>query len=342
MAPLRFRLLHVFYVIALLGASLATCGIGGMVIAVIIGMWWYRQLRADPVTAARNSLRTLLWGFAIAACLTGLVLPLGLGSRSGVYVTLCRSNLKQIVVALHHYHDVYGSFPPAYVADDAGKPMHSWRVLILPFMEEQALYSRYRLDEPWNSPRNRLLLAQMPRAYQCPTHTDRRRPTTHTSYLAISGPEMAWNNAQARTLADFKDGIDETMLVLEGRPHQVLWTEPRDLTTTQAMQVLTSPPLKNDGHHADHEDRLFLRVWGRNSVMADGQTRLMAPNQPRERMARLLNISDGQSVTWQELNEHDDVPERLNRRLMFRLIVLALVIIAPWFWLRRNQSANGK
>ena len=66
----------------------------------------------------------------------------------------CQGRLRQIALALQCYHDVYKSFPPAYVADETGKPMHSWRVLILPFLEQKALYDQYRFDEPWDGPNN--------------------------------------------------------------------------------------------------------------------------------------------------------------------------------------------
>src|SRR5690606_28292508 len=61
----------------------------------------------------------------------------------------CQNNLRQVVLALHGYHVDHGCFPPAYVADAAGRPMHSWRVLVLPYLEEQDLYAAYNFAEPW-------------------------------------------------------------------------------------------------------------------------------------------------------------------------------------------------
>src|SRR3990172_9467251 len=70
--------------------------------------------------------------------------------------TACKNNLHQIEMALHYYHDKYHCFPPAYVADASGRPLHSWRVLLLPFLEQENLYRQYRFDEPWDGPHNRL------------------------------------------------------------------------------------------------------------------------------------------------------------------------------------------
>jgi uncharacterized protein DUF1559 len=68
-------------------------------------------------------------------------------------------------VAVATYHDTYGTLPPAYIADAEGKPLHSWRVLLLPFLEQRELYEQYDFDEPWDGPNNRKLLAQRPSVF---------------------------------------------------------------------------------------------------------------------------------------------------------------------------------
>src|SRR5262249_13538594 len=79
----------------------------------------------------------------------------------------CMGHLNQLHVAFHNYHDTYGCFPPAYVADANGKPIHSWRVLMLPFIDEVHLYEKYRFDEPWNGPNNRRLANQLNWRFHC-------------------------------------------------------------------------------------------------------------------------------------------------------------------------------
>ena len=81
---------------------------------------------------------------------------------------MCTNNLKHIGLALLNYNDIFGCFPPAYTTDANGKPMHSWRVLILPFIEQQTLYKRYRFDEPWDGPNNSLLAKEMPSVFPLP------------------------------------------------------------------------------------------------------------------------------------------------------------------------------
>src|SRR5262245_15742705 len=82
------------------------------------------------------------------------LLPIGRYSPEAARRMQCSNHLKQIGLALQNYHDTFGSFPPAYIADSKGQPIHSWRVLILPFIEQRQLYDKYRFDEPWDGPNN--------------------------------------------------------------------------------------------------------------------------------------------------------------------------------------------
>jgi hypothetical protein len=139
----------------------------------------------------------------------------------------CQGHCCQLAVALHNYHDHYGSFPPAYIADASGKPMHSWRVLLLPFIEKQALYQRYNFNEPWNGPNNRMLAAQMPETYGCPSA--RGRPVDETNYVVVVGPGTAWPGATTVSLSQVTDNEDQTLLFVEIRDSGISWMEPRDL-----------------------------------------------------------------------------------------------------------------
>src|SRR5690242_17032670 len=98
----------------------------------------------------------VIGGLFLLLCCTGvpfaLILPAVQQAREAARRSQCKNNLKQIGLALHNYHETYGGLPPAFVADDQGRPMHSWRVLILPFLGEQALYNEYNLSEPWDGP----------------------------------------------------------------------------------------------------------------------------------------------------------------------------------------------
>lgn len=140
--------------------------------------------------------------------------------------------MKQIVLALRNYHDKYGSFPPVYVADSEDRPMHSWRVLFLPFWgytKWNAIYERYRFDEPWNGPNNSLLHREMIEAYSCPSD-DGAYHSQSTSYLAISGPSTIWQHDASVRLEDITDQQATTLCLLEVANSGIHGMEPRDLT----------------------------------------------------------------------------------------------------------------
>src|SRR5262249_38134338 len=146
--------------------------------------------RSDVSSGRRSAwVAAMVTGFWILVC-AGVPLALGvaaiLQARDAARRIQCGNNLKQIGLALLNYESTYGTFPPAYIADESGKPMHSWRVLILPQLGEGALYEQYRFDEPWDGPSNRRLLSEMPAIYACRSHAG-RNPGTNTAYAAALG-----------------------------------------------------------------------------------------------------------------------------------------------------------
>lgn len=162
--------------------------------------------------------------------LLALLLPAVQAAREAARRAQCNNNLRQIGLAMQSYYDVNKEFPPAYIADANGKPMHSWRVLILPFMEHYDLYKRYRFDEPWDGPNNSRLAAEMPPAFRCPSD-----PSTGmtTDYVVITGPNTMFDADKSATMGSIKDGTSNTLMVVESANAGVNWMEPRDLDAGQ-------------------------------------------------------------------------------------------------------------
>lgn len=168
-----------------------------------------------------------------------LLMPFGGGSREAPRRSQCTNNLKQIGLALHYYHDVYGSFPPGYITDDEGRPIHSWRVLILPFLEQQPLYDRYRFDEPWDGPNNIKLVKEMPSVFRCPSEDTEDKACTN--YVAVIGPRTAWPGETPVRFSDIADGASNTWLVVEAANSGIAWSEPRDLHVLQMAPQINPP-----------------------------------------------------------------------------------------------------
>ena len=78
------------------------------------------------------------------------------------------NNLKQFALAMHNYHDTNGKFPAASSFDKDGKPLLSWRVHVLPYLEQAELYKQFHLDEPWDSEHNKKLIEKMPNVLASP------------------------------------------------------------------------------------------------------------------------------------------------------------------------------
>jgi hypothetical protein len=144
--------------------------------------------------------------------------------------TQCRGRLAQIHLALHNYHDTYGSFPPAYIADQNGKPMHSWRVLIMPFLDGNDFYQQYRFDEPWDSPHHQQIAKRYENIrFHCPSGPH-GTGNPLTNYVVIVGDQTAFPGSSTTSLSDFIDGEDNTLMLVEIRDSGIHWMEPRDLT----------------------------------------------------------------------------------------------------------------
>ncbi|MBX9583773.1 MAG: DUF1559 domain-containing protein [Gemmataceae bacterium] len=137
------------------------------------------------------------------------------------------NNLKQIALAMHGYADTYGAFPPAAVVDKEGRPLLSWRVLILPYIEQDNLYKQFKLDEPWDGPNNKKLLAKMPKVYAMP---EKAAPDATTTYYRVfTGRGAAFDLLQGVKLpAGFPDGTSNTLLVATAA-EAVPWSKPDEL-----------------------------------------------------------------------------------------------------------------
>ena len=136
----------------------------------------------------------------------------------------CVNNLKQIAIALHNYHAAYNVFPPGYIADGSGRPMHSWRVLLLPYLDEQSLYAEYDFSEPWDGTHNIKLLGKMPRLFACPSRDDSGpAPLSWTSYVVVSGPGTLFPGKEPIGLDQVIDDVSQTFSVVEvsNMPHSL-------------------------------------------------------------------------------------------------------------------------
>jgi beta-lactamase regulating signal transducer with metallopeptidase domain len=136
------------------------------------------------------------------------------------------NNMKQVALALHNYYNTYRHFPPQATYDEEGNALLSWRVLILPFLEQEALYRKFHLDEPWDSPHNKKLIEKMPEVYG-PTVDHLGLPEGSTVVLGVSGEGAAFTR-EGTQFKEFRDGMSMSAMLVETNT-SIPWTQPLDL-----------------------------------------------------------------------------------------------------------------
>jgi hypothetical protein len=184
------------------------------------------------------------------------------------------NNLKQIALAFHNYMDTTGAFP-VNVHDKNGKPMLSWRVMILPYIEQDNLYKQFHLDEPWDSEHNKKLIDQMPPVFLIPGDDAKKKMTR---YVGFNGKGALFEGATGKKITDIKDGTSNTIMVVEAAKG-VIWTKPDDLPFGDGKLVpLVANPKKG----------------GFNAALCDGSVRFFKNTIKEDSLRALITIDGGE------------------------------------------------
>lgn len=176
-------------------------------------------LQSPEIEAAPN--------VATAGVLVGLLLPAVQSAREAARRMSASNNLKQIGLAIHNYYSAYQRLPFGAIRDDNGKPLLSWRVAILPFIEQQALYEQFHLDEPWDSEHNRTLIDQMPLVFTDPSNPPLPGKTVFQTPSGMG--TMNDDSVEKMGFQNVTDGLSNTIMVAEtALSSAVTWTQPVD------------------------------------------------------------------------------------------------------------------
>jgi prepilin-type processing-associated H-X9-DG protein len=162
-----------------------------------------------------------------------------------------QNNLKQLALAMHNYEGVNAHFPAAAICDKAGKPLLSWRVAILPYIEQDALYQKFHLDEPWDSKHNITLVKEMPAIYALPSVS--KPGDTKTYYRVFVGPQAMFELDKGRRVAEVIDGMSNTWLIAEAGD-AVPWTKPEELVYDPQRPVPKLGNFFNGGFNVAYAD----------------------------------------------------------------------------------------
>jgi hypothetical protein len=242
-----------------------------------------------PRKVRRPVLVSVIW-FAILLLTCGLVLPQMSSTPDGGGYSRSIYHMRTICCAFLNYHDAYGRLPPAVVRDKDGRPLYSWRVAILPYLEQDHLYREFKLDEPWDGPNNVKLLAKMPSSYG---DTLRGESPGNTHYLAMVGPGTAFER-DGMTWTDFGDDRANTAVVVEAT-EPVPWSKPVDLVYE------ANGPLPKLGTGMTRPVRFLNRTLSRRPGItfgfADGQARFLDAPIPDATVRAFFTRSGGEAVS---------------------------------------------
>jgi Protein of unknown function (DUF1559)/BlaR1 peptidase M56 len=214
-----------------------------------------------------------------------LLLPAVGASREAARRAQCSNNMKQIGLAMFNYYEVNKCFPPAVLYGPDGKTPYSWRVALLPYLEQNPLYSQYKFDEPWDGPNNSKLIPLMPFTFRCPDDDNAGR-SHHCSYFVLTGPETIFPvRKQGTKMQEVTDGTSNTILVVEAR-RDVPWTKPEDIPYAADKPVPTL-----GGFHPN----------GFNAGMADGAARFIKDSINENTLRALISRAAGEVISFDQL-----------------------------------------
>jgi hypothetical protein len=292
-APLRYRLIHFFYAMAMLAASFALFGAIGFLVALFVLGFWLIVFMVEPIRyglafAVFAVVATFLL-MCLAACLTPAVMVAS-GPRQWSY---CAINLKQLGLGLHNYHDSYGQLPPTYVTDQQGNRLHSWRTMILPYTEHSNVYKKYDLSQAWDGPTNSKLHKTRIPYQSCPD--DLTDFPEETSYVAVCGEDATWSDQNALKLPEFSRGSSNTVLVIETHHSGIHWMEPRDISLEAAIGELSEQKFDTDDGHRSNGFIFQYSYQGHNVLLADGSVQfipILSQDSARELLTGKLSLKD--------------------------------------------------
>jgi prepilin-type processing-associated H-X9-DG protein len=193
-------------------------------------------------------------------------------------------NLQRIGLALLNYEQANHCFPPAIFTDDHGKPMMSWRVAILPYLEHSDLYRAYDATQSWNSPKNRVPGSVHLEVFRCPSDPGATEGPAETNYVRIVGKDTVGGMPnEAVKISDITDGTSNTIMVVEVCGLHIHWAEPRDVTVEEFTEMVAK------GHASFHSG-------GFQALFVDGSVHFISYGVAPKTLRALLLRNDGQPV----------------------------------------------
>ena len=260
----------------------------------------YNPMRADLPSLRRRSQQ-------MANAINGFSGGTATSSMKGAWNrNECAANMQMIVLAMLLYHEDHGTLPPAFTVDANGTPLHSWRVLLLPYLGHDELYAKIRLDEPWDSEHNRQFHRESLDVYRCPSTT---LDDGETSYTVVVGEETAFNDSGiGRKLSDFGPKSADLVLLGEMLPGRC-WMKPLEADWEDAKYP-------DDYYTSSRHVPVFFNkthVGGSNFALRDGSVRFISELTSADKWNGMLlgvQLEADDTVTLQEIRKQEEEARR--------------------------------
>jgi len=257
--------------------------------------WLEDDGEEEQVDSQRRAVRRKL--FVAVGIVLGLAVVLGAGWLASApffkqlqlqhNVVMGRNNLQRIAAALKAYSNDHGSYPTPTVTDATGRPLYSWRVLLLPYLGEQGLYEKFVLTEPWDSANNLSLVSRMPDVYAAPASPD-ANALGEACYMLITGPGTLFPASGPLNEKAVTDSPAETLLVVEVRNQGDAWTKPSDLDVSKLKLQINA---KGSDAISSNESSS-----GASAAMVDGTSVILPPLLPGSTLRGLITPDGGEEL----------------------------------------------
>lgn len=269
---------------------------GGLIWVVALLAFFLGMLQKPSLDPAIAYTRRADFVLAMTSCfvLFYLLLPTLGHPAEASYRTQCKNNLKHIMLAHHNNHD----FQRRFAASSEGDPPHSWRVTLLPFMDQKPVFDRYRFAAPWDDLVNEPVAIIPMAIFQCPSRVRQVRPEFlrdaqqryFSHYAILNGAHTASTGV---TVNQITDGTSNTLLVVEACGVDRVWTNPTDVDIDSQPVGINLPSATRfhspgwiSSHHYD----------GGHAALADGSVRFLSKNIDPKILKALVTMDGGESV----------------------------------------------
>ncbi len=327
---MEFRITTMLWAFALLASALATFGgVGIVAVCLIFWLLWLRLRR--PRTSFSEWLAVVI----ILSVLAALLLPATSHVRYGIARLTCTNNMKQLSLGLHNYVSVHNTLPASAQSNPNSDHLQSWRIWIAPYLESSQFYAQFKRNESWDSPANKktLLNYNFDPLFNCPSHIT---PSNVTHYFAIVGEQTMWPPGRGRKLNEITDGTADTIMLIEASHKAVPWAKPEDLSSDEAVELLTNPPMTDNFGYEVDEGFFYRSTRGINVAFADGYVQFLGLPISHKHAVALLTVDGGEDLELEDVRRL--TTSELDYGRIYGLSVFLLLSLAPIVKLRRKKG----